>query len=205
MTTAITVDLKLTPVALRLLNPAKGKSRLARELHRASFTVGSKIASRMRGVISGGVPPPQAEFTKMIKGSTKTLFDEARMYKAITWKVSKTGGLPSAIHVGILRSSREANVAVVVHRGAKIRVTKRMAILFGVLSAISQGKSRRLTSRRAEELASRKSATFLPLREGTEIVIPSRPFAAITFADPAIRSMVNKEFSKAMWRALFKK
>ena len=206
MSGVISVKFDLFPSALRLMSPSKTQSRLRKEFSRAAFIVGSSTSAKMRKVIAGGVEPSQAKFTEMIKGSTKTLFDIGRMSKAITWLVEKGGGgIPRAIHIGVMRKSKFANVAIIVHKGAKITVTKRMQILFGVLAAITRGKTRKLTSPRAEELASRKSARFVPLREGTEIIIPGRPFAAITFADPSIGARVNREFSKALWRAVMGK
>lgn len=205
MSGVVDIKIRFLPAATLLMG-GKFRKRLSKEFNRAAFVVGSKTAATMRKVVSGGVDPVNSQFTSQVKGSTKQLVDSGRLFKAITHRVTKgSGGLPGAIHVGVVRSSPRANVAVIVHRGAKIRVTRRMQLLFGVLSAISLGKSRKLTSPRAEELASKPGAFYFPLREGTEITVPPRPFAAITFADPRIRAMAQREFALALRRAVLKK
>lgn len=202
----VDIKIRFLPVA-RLLMGKGFQRRLVKEFNRAAFIVGSSTAAKMRKTVGAGVDPENSQFTQQLKGSTKTLFDEGRLFKAFTWRIIKgSSGLVSAIHIGVLRGSPVANVARIVHGGAKIRVTRRMQILFGVLSAISRGKDRKTTSPRAEELRSRAgSANFLPLREGQELIIPPRPFAAITFADPDVRARAEREFAKALRRAVIPK
>ena len=199
----VDINIRFLPVA-RFLMGKKFQRRLQKEFNIAALVVGTKITAKMRKVIQGGVSPENSQFTQQIKGSSKSLVDEGRLFKAITHRVTKDStGLPNAIYIGVIRSSSSANVARIVHGGAKIRVTRRMQILFGVLAAISRGKDRRTTSPRAEELRSRATtATFFPLREGTELVIPPRPFAAITFADPAVRSDAQRRFANALRKAI---
>lgn len=192
----VKVEFSSFPVIHKMKNPAKVRKTLQKHYKMAARRVGLAVAAIMRKKIRGGVGPPNAPMTKEIKGSTKQLVDTGRLFKAVTFKVE--GYYSERIHVGVMRTNAAANIARIVHEGANVTVTKRMSILFKVLNSYTRGKPATLKGERAEQLASSAKGIIPALREGTVLVIPPRPFAAETMADPKVKMIVQNEFRRAL-------
>jgi hypothetical protein len=216
-TTVFIFKAEFSPVVKGMMTHG-GSSRvtlkLSHEMSKAAKTVGLVGRSVMRGVIQRGVPPPNAHMTVILKGSSKPLVGKtARLWKSVTSKVEKSGGWPTAVHIGVMRTSgpEHVKIAKIVHNGTEITVTKKMARMFDLLNRHSDphaymrnGKPPPpLTSPRARELLAGATGPIPSLREGRKIVIPARPFALITMTNPKFRAAVKREFGGAV-RKTFK-
>lgn len=116
-----------------------------------------------------------AALTLMIKKpKTRPLIDSGQLFQAVTSKVHNWG----VAEIGVARVSPTANVAVTVHEGAVVPVTKKMRAMFQALADASDGKRDPSTlTGRAAVLFARRSKGWKPLKKGTtEIRIPARPF-----------------------------
>lgn len=201
MSETISVNLKWFPIVKALRSPNKYRSHLQTEYSRAGRIVGMKVAAVMRKKIRSGSFAPNAGMTKDMKGSSKPLVDEGRLFKAITWVSNATIKGP-VISVGVMRASDAANVAMIVSKGATIVVTPRMSGLFKALHAASTGKKMTLKSERANELLAKSKGVIPALQVGTTLIIPPRSFALETLKDPIVATIIEKEFSTAVLRAL---
>lgn len=202
MPAATTISMKLTfaPIAKALMKgPAVFNAELRKQYSVAGRTAGLKLAAIMRQKIQGGIPPPNAQMTIDIKGSSKPLVDSGRLFKAIT---SESGGSVKDfnIRVGVKRSHKLANVAAIVHDGRKQTVTRRQQVLFRALYFASIGRKITVRSARGRALLSEAKGVITPIKEGETLVIPPRPFAAETLNDPRARQIVEAEFRNALKR-----
>ena len=194
----VTTSFKLTPGFKKLeslLKPSRFQADLNRNIGKALQLNGQVAVRAVRKTIQGSVAPANAGLTTFIKGSSKPLVDNGDLFKAITSK--KVG--PLAMFVGVLRSNRSFNIAVVVHNGARIRVTDKMRGMFFALALASAGKldPEKLKGRAAELWAKRKGG-WKPLGAGKGLItIPKRPFIEITFGDSGMKKKMTKNFTKA--------
>ena len=101
-----------------------------------------------------------------------------------------------------MRSSGAANVARIVHDGAKITVTPRMSLLFKVVLAAAQGRGQVKSARGRELLDKFNDAPIGPPTVGTILTIPPRPFALMVLTDPGTRTIIVNEYTAAMKRAM---
>lgn len=200
MSDAIVIDIKWGKIATVLASATKLAAITEREFKVAARRSGLQIAALMRSKIQGGVPPPNAAMTAQMKGSTKPLVDSGRLFKAITSEV-ESDYLGQDILVGVKRSHEAANVASVVHDGRRQRVTRKMAMLFRVLWMASRGRPIVVRSPRGQRLLAASKGIIPPLREGSTLVVPPRPFALLTLQDPRVRGIVELEYREALRRA----
>lgn len=163
--------------------------------------LGLILSARMRRKIRGGVPPKNSPLTIALKGSSKPLADKGRLFKSITWKIEGTG-TTRQLRVGVIRTDDEgANVAKIVHEGARIVVTPKMSRLFSLVSSYTLGRPTPTLHGRALELATRAKGVVYPMRVGSVIVIPPRPFARMVLTDPATPKDVRRVFLEELDRA----
>lgn len=196
----VTIKLDFTKLAkVFMAGPGKFRSRLALEYVRAGRTSGAQIAALMRQKIQGGLDPANADMTRDMKGSSKTLVDTGRLFKAITHQSKGTLG-DFEVRVGVKRSNAAANIARIVHDGRKQTVTRRQEVLFKMLWLASIGRKVNLRSGRAREILAKSKGTIAPIKEGKTLVIPPRPFALNTLRDPRTKLIIESEFKKALER-----
>lgn len=186
-----------------VVKPARFQKRLEREVGKAG-TRNAKIAEKvMRKVIQTGKGlTGNAALTIAIKGEDKPLVDSAGLFQAITSRRVKW----NEHFIGVLRASGVFNVAEIVHDGLIIPVSERMRNLFFILWIASLRKADgrpgpTLTGRAAELFERFKS--WKPLKPSTRAIkIPARPFGALTVADAALRKRMEREWNRAVERAL---
>lgn len=191
----------------RVIDPRLFTARLRRSVGRATARNALLGVRQVRRELKGGVPPANAPLTAELKGGSKPLVGTkgADLFNAVT---SDVVSWDLAI-VGAKRMSRNnANVAAIVHQGARIRVTAAMRTMFLILAWATkrwnEGKPIPHLEGRALELwQASRSKQFYPLEQGTrEIVIPSRPFIRYAFQDPVFKRTVELNWSVAVTRAL---
>lgn len=203
MALSVEVKIKLFPAMKLLTNPSKVRAAIKKHYARAAKIVGMAISANMRKVIQAGVAPVNRPFTASIKGSTKPLVGAgpgARLWKSITYKVA--GGFSTTVYVGVMRTHAKANVARIVHEGASITVTPRMALLFKVLHNITVNGKGKATSPRAQELLADAKGPIPALKVGTVLTMPPRKFATLTYNDPKTRHIVEATYTQALQAAM---
>lgn len=198
----IEINIRTTPIVEALKRPTEWKRRMAVHHARAGTIVGMKAAKMMRETINNGVHAPNSPMTKRMKGSSKPLVDRYQMARSITHKVLGSAE-KQEILVGVMRTSARANVAIIVTKGATIRVTKRMSMLFKVLNAASLGKPwAKVTSDRGQQLLAQSKGVIPVLKEGSVLTIPPRDFVAQTAVKPALKAMIVHEYSEAVRKTM---
>ena len=189
------------PKAWETLSSPRRKALLERAVSRAYKRLGLILTARMRRKIRGGVPPANRPMTVALKGSSKPLADSGRLFKSITWRMEGSG-IERTLRVGVIKTSDEgANVAEIVHNGATVVVTPKMAMLFSVVSSATMGRPVSLYGR-AEEMARRAKGPVYPMRVGTTITIPPRPFALMTLKDPKTPADVRRIFLEELSKGI---
>lgn len=193
------------PPAWEKLTSSK-RDRLIREATSRTYKrLGLILSARMRRKIRSGVPPKNAPLTVALKGSSKPLADSGRLFKSITWKIENEGGPLRQLRVGVIKTDDEtANIAKVVHNGARIVVTPKMSRLFSIVSRATTGGSVPSLHGRALKLVSRAKGPVFPMRVGSVITIPPRPFAKMVLTDPATPKDVRRIFLAELDRAFMK-
>lgn len=205
MAEELTISFDEFPIMRALRQPSRARDVFEQEYRRAGRRVGKVLEGRMREVIQSGHMPANAGLTADLKGSSKPLVGPgpgARLFKAITSEVR--GSLDDmTISVGVMRTHEEANVARIVHEGTRpFTVTPRMAALFRAIAAFTAGRAVTLRSERAQQIAEYARKPIAPLRVGSRLVIPPRPFAKVVLEASSTRDLVLDEYRAAMLRAL---
>jgi hypothetical protein len=170
----------------------------ARKNVRVATALNGKIAEALvrKTIQSGGGLKKNAPLTKWIKGAQKPLVDSGLMFQSITSSVQDD----FTVFVGVLRTSGEYNVAVIVHEGTEEKVTPEMRGMFFMLWRASIGEidPSKLTGR-AAILWARQPGGWAPLAPETQvIVIPGRPFFKIAFANTQMIKKARDNWKKAM-------
>lgn len=173
-----------------------GNARKAVDAHvtKATGQNALLVVRAIRKKIQAGDFEGNASLTVAIKGSTKPLVHSGNTFQAITHTLKG----PNAF-VGILRTAKEHDIAVMLHEGTELPVTERMRGLFYVLWLASVGSipASELNGR-AAELFSRYQK-WKPLKPSTtKIVIPGRPFIREAFEDRALRAKIAKNWANAV-------
>ena len=151
---------------------------------------------------------PLAGLTKDIKRSTGMLFDKGELFKSITKKLVNY----KTVFVGVLMTAKKkdggklANIALVLHEGATIKVTQKMRRLFWALWAARIGilDPANLVGR-ARELwdRTRGRTKFYKLSDNTTAIrIPGRPFFRDVFEDKAFLMTLKKNWEEGVSAAL---
>lgn len=186
---------------IRKLSPASQvKIRRASDL--ATRINALYMVREIRKRVTAGDYTDNAAMTVEIKGSSKPLVDSGRLFQSVTHRRVAS----SVYFVGVLRSSKSYNTALIVHEGAEITVTTRMEQMFFLLWLVTTGKMSisDLKSERARALArkaNKSGGVILPIRGGT-LHIPPRKFLHAPFLDPALRAKMKLFWNNAIARAL---
>lgn len=186
---------------IRKLSPAtQAKIRRASDL--ATRANALFMVREIRKRITAGDYAANAAMTVEIKGSSKPLVDSGRLFQSVTHRRLA----PSVYFVGVLRTSKAYNMALIVHEGAEVPVTAKMEAMFFMLWLVTTGKMNisDLKSERAKALArkARKSGgVILPIKGGW-IHIPARRFLHEPFLDPALRAKMKLFWNTMIARAL---
>lgn len=151
---------------------------------------------------------PLSDLTKDIKRSSGMLFDKGELFKSITNKLINY----KTAFIGVLRTAKRkdggsmANIALVLHEGATIKVTQKMRRLFWVLWAARVGivDAANLVGRAREiwERTRGKSKIYKLSDNTTAIRIPGRPFFRDVFEDKAYLMTLKKNWEEAVSAAL---
>lgn len=183
-----------------MLEPKKADAIIRKHLRRATQLNGKIAEKQIRHTIKTGSYVANAELTQMIKGENKPLVGVgagAQLFGSITSRMISD----ATLFVGTLKSSDVYDIAVTIHEGLSIGVTKAMRGLFFVLWQASLGKMdpAKLTAR-AAELFALQSDGWLPLKKSTSVlIVPARRYIEQAFADKSIRIQ-----SKANWQQALK-
>lgn len=210
---SITVNITEFPIVKAMRNPGKAGTVFHQEFRRAGRRIGKVLEKEMRKVIAAGISPANAGLTVDLKGSSKPLAGPGgRLFKAITSTVGgdlgdgrtrRGGGGNMFIAVGVMRTHEAANVAKLVHDGSRpFTVTPKMAGLFRAISAATMGHAVSLRSERANQIASHARKPIQPLRVGTTLQIPPRPFAKVVLEASTTPDLILDEFRAAMLKAM---
>lgn len=177
---------------------AFGKS-FRKHARKATKRNGAMMAAVIRRVIkqSKGLEA-NADLTQHIKASNKPLVDFGDLFKGVTWRTVDD----FTAFAGVLRTSGEFNVSVIVHEGVEISVTQAMRGMFLALWQASTGEldPSKLTGR-AAELYARRPGGWRPLSASTSVIkIPRRPFieVAVQESDAAAKAKSNFEMALAL-------
>jgi hypothetical protein len=187
-----------------LLNVARVDEALQKAVRHATGVNAQIIRREIRENIKTGkyAPsrPPNAALTMFIKGSSKPLVDTGHLFQAITSEVIDFG----RAEIGVSRMARDAQVAIIVHEGAVVRVTQRMRRMFRALADVSNGKRDASSLRgRAAALYARRRKGWKPLKPSTtHIVIPPRPFIAEVLESPKVQRRVYENWLEAAGAAI---
>jgi hypothetical protein len=185
------------------IDPKKFAASARRHLKTAMTQTAQYIRGEIRRGIRSGGYAPNAELTKLLKGSTKPLVGStAELWKGVTYQV------PSyrMAFVGVLRQSGAYNVALTVHDGKNIRVSPKMRGMFWLLwkTSIGQfdpGKLRGRTRELWDQL--KRRGIIKPLDPGTTVIrIPPRPFIRAVFDSKKVQATVKANFAQAISEAL---
>jgi len=195
------ISIDFTALAKSFMAGSSFSTLVENENERAGDICALKLAALMRSVISGGVDPANSPSTKQLKGSTKSLVDFGRLFKSVTGSSVVGSGHSTTITVGVMRTAATANVARIVHEGTQQTVTFKQALLFRVLWLASIGRKVNIRSERGRVLLAQSKGKFVPLKVGTVLVVPPRPFALQTLNDPRTKAIVESEFKSALKRA----
>jgi hypothetical protein len=184
------------------------QASLEKHIGRATKVNAMYLRAQVRQYIKAGAPTAKghvgvAPLTALVKGGDKPIVGTsgADLFNSITHEVTDW---KTAV-VGVKRGSKGANVALVVHDGVKIKVTKAMRDLFWLLFLVSEGhmKPEKLTGRARllwdmSAKGRQKGDSFFPIRKSTKaIIIPSRPFLKDVFNNPEIKAKCVKTWSDA--------
>lgn len=193
------------------LDPKRFDIKMKEELRRAT-ELNSKITERevrkKIGKSSQAGWDPLSNLTMDIKRSKGMLFDKGELFKAIT---SKVVSYKSAF-IGVLRTAKGkggqqlANVALVLHEGASIKVTQKMRRMFWALWAARVGiiDPANLVGRAREiwERTRGKAEIYKLSGQTTAIRIPSRPFIREVFENKDLLVKLKNNWEKAVDTAL---
>lgn len=164
---------------------------------RAATVFNGKLAeAAVRKQLQKGMDPRNAALTQAIKGGDKPLVDSAELFNSVT----STPISDTEVFVGVKRSSREYNVAALIHEGTTITVTPAMRGMFFYLWKASTGdiSPDKLTGR-AAELWKRMQKDWKPLKAETKtITIPARPFITIALSSGQLRGLCKFNWERAM-------
>jgi hypothetical protein len=177
---------------------ASGFDRESRRNIRTATALNGKIAEALvrKTLQSKTSLTKNAPLTREIKGANKPGVDSGLLFQSITSRVHDD----FTVFVGVLRTSGEYNVAVIVHEGAEEKVTPEMRGMFFALWRASMGEldSGKLTGR-AAELWARKPGGWLPLKDDTQVIInPGRPFFRIAFANTQMIKKARDNWKQAL-------
>lgn len=197
--TVVEVDFNIYPI-FHAFRKGKFRRHLARELIVAGRRVGRDIKKLLVAQIRSNMPPPNSPFTNSLKPRRKTLQSRHNLPKAIKTKVSGSV-LDLTISVGVHRDHPMAPVAKITHDGAKIVVTAKMERFFHLLFMASISPRITVSSVRGQELLSRARGIIAPLKQGTQLIIPPRPWARTVYNRAQTQQMVEKHFRKGFENA----
>lgn len=133
--------------------------------------------------------------TMMIKGSSRALVDTGQLFQAITSKVNSW----DSAEIGVARTSRQKNTALIVHEGSVVKVSAKMRALFIVLAEASDGTRDPSSLRgRAAELYARQPKGWKALKPSTKVIkIPPRPFIREVVESSAIAKRIAENWLEA--------
>jgi len=183
-----------------MTNPTRFGPILDGEMKRANFVLGAQVRREMRRRINERRYHANAALTTFIKGSTKPLADDGDLFGDLSIKVVSA----EQVEIGIMRSSRSANVAAIVHEGAVVPITERMRAMFKYLSLKSHGRNVQLKGRALELWGRRPEGGWKGFRrDRNEIIIPPRPFAEFVL-EPEWLAKAQEQWGRAIDRAFRK-
>lgn len=169
-------------------------------ISRATALNGKVAEALVRKTIQSGTSlAKNAPLTKEIKQSQKPLVDSGLLFQSVTSSMQDD----YTVFVGVLRTSGEYNIAVILHEGVEEKVTPAMRGMFFMLWRASEGEidASKLTGR-AAELFARKPSGWKPLAANTDVVvIPARPFFKVAFANTQMIKLARDNWKKALQAA----
>jgi hypothetical protein len=182
----------------KALHPSQITTTVNRHLSAATKLNALLAIAKIRRSIASGNFKANRPLTAALKGDNKPLVGtkHAQLYNSVTSKEID----PITTFVGVLRTAGVFNVAVTVHEGKTIKVTKKMRGLFEVLAKASQGRlSPSKLEGRARELWEEMPGGWKPLHPSTNyIIIPARPFIKAAFADGELKKLARQNWKQAL-------
>ena len=191
-------------VFAKAINPKLNQAMLEKHVGRATKANGALVRRRVRSNIRAGVGLGQnAELTALIKGGNRPIVGTPGLdlFNAITYEVQDW----RVVMIGVKRmggAGFASNIALIVHDGMSIPVTKRMRGLFWVLWLASKGRIEYSDLKgRAKEIYDLTGGAkgIKPIGENKRaIVIPSRPFLKITIEEDETQKAVRTNWHNAV-------
>jgi len=182
---------------MKALDAGGFSNELRRNIAKATALNGKIAEAILRKTIqSGGNLAKNAALTISIKKSSKALVDSGLLFQSIASKVHDD----FTVFVGVLRTSRNYNIAEIVTNGRTIKVTPKMRGMFAILSRASRDKrvASRLTGR-AAALFQRMPDGWKKLGEGTNaIVIPGRNYFQVAFRNTQMVKQARDNWTAAV-------
>jgi hypothetical protein len=201
-----------------MLDPAKWQRVIRQEMDRSTRVNAQYLRREFRMRIKRRKYKPNAELTNILKNSVRStpLVDHGDLWASITYKkLTKTAYMAGILRGrSIVRAGKGGsatdivNLALILHEGQSIKVTRKMRMLFRSLHAYSTGTVDQLhygqLTGRAIELSSRmRSPGVKPLKATTKYIhIPPRRFLRDPFMDPQVRRNLMLNWRNGMERAL---
>lgn len=177
------------------LDPSRFKSEDLPKIDRAFKEIAEDVAKAARSFSGEAANAPMTIF---IKGHGDVGRDKGDLRKAI--KVVRFGN--ASYWVGVRKSDPNYPKAMILHKGATIRVTPKMRALFDVLAHVSNGTASPSSLRgRARELWRRRPRGWRPLSQSTKrLVIKPRPFMKTAEASVNVKRRVQAALRKILQR-----
>lgn len=188
-------------VLINGLSPKTLMRGMQKHIKRGTTKNAIAIKRQVRQEIKKGIPPRNAELTRMLKGGGKPIVGTAGadLFNAVNYSVQSW----DKAFIGVLRTDQNYNVGKVVHNGVTIKVTKKMRTMFWYLWQVSIGNmpESKLTGRAKTlwEMSKRKRKKFYPLKASTRaIVIPKRPFIRYAMQEPKLLKIAEANWLKSI-------
>lgn len=184
--------------------PATLRARLRQHMNPAMRQSSKLISRALKTTVRRGMTPANAPLTRTIKRRGRPLTMTGRMRRSIKIKRIRN----NIWFIGLLESDigKEAlRIAIGIHDGMEIRVTRRMRNMFSRLFDVTEGRKTpdMLTGRARILYEMAPGASWVPLAASTtHIIIPGRPWVMETFKDRALVDGVCKILQEALGRAL---
>lgn len=182
----------------RALRKSVAEPTMRKYIKQANQQAGLRMAAGVRQKITEWDDPANAPLTEAIKGDNSPLVDSPSLWGSITSKLMRW----NLIFIGVLRSDRNYNVAAIVHEGAQVQVTTRMATMFLYLFWASKTGNPTYLTGRARELWDRYQGPWPMLKEGSIVNIPPRRFIDRAFDDSDLKKDIMAIWQKGIEHAL---
>ena len=194
----------------KAIDPKQFQARLQREVTRANARIGRDLVGRVRRSIRGKEFQANSPITILLKlGLSTPLVHRGDLFQQITFHQPDW----RTVQVGVVKAKgatdEQVNVAVVVHEGATIdvsrypQVPRKVWMMIGQAMAKSGLNRRQMASRAKAAGALAQKAPGGASKMQSVWVIPGRPYIAKHVLDPSFAVFAKSQWAEAVKRAIF--